>query len=146
MYSVEAFLTDAEEISIISAIENAERASSGEIRVHIENSTEKPTLERAKEVFLYLKMDLTKLHNAVLFYVAVDSKQFAIIGDTGIDERVPDNFWEDAKDIVLKYFSKNQVAKGLEEGILKVGEQLQEFFPYQIDDQDELPNTISVGQ
>ena len=145
MNTVESFLTTQQEQQIILAIQEAEKGTSGEIRVHIEKNTEKPTLERAKEVFLYLKMDQTKQRNAVLFYVAVESKQFAIIGDTGIDKVTPDNFWNEDMKLVTTLFSQNNNREALVQGINKVGEKLKQFFPHQSDDTNELSDTISKG-
>ncbi len=145
MNAVESFLTATQEKNVIKAIKNAENNTSGEIRVHIENKTEKPTLERAKEVFLYLKMDQTKQRNGVLFYVGVTSKEFAIIGDEGINNVVSDNFWDEEKKLVTAYLAQNNFEKGLIEGIIKVGEKLKHFFPYLTDDANELSDEISKG-
>jgi uncharacterized membrane protein len=145
MNNLESFLPDKAKKTIVEAIKEAEKNTSGEIRVHIENTTEKPTLERAKEVFLSLKMNQTQQKNGVLFYLDVTNKQFAILGDSGINKVVPPDFWEEAKQLVLEYLSKNQVEKALVSGILKVGEQLKQYFPYQKDDQNELPDDISIG-
>ncbi len=139
------FLSDSEKKVIVQAIEQAENNTSGEIRVHIESLTEKPTLERAKEVFLSLNMDQTQLQNGILFYVSVRNKQFAILGDSGIDKVVPPDFWVETKQIVLDAFSNNNIPQGLVEGILLVGKQLKQYFPYQEDDQNELSNEISIG-
>lgn len=141
-----SFLTKAEIHAVESAIKKAEKMTSGEIRVHIENTTEKPTLVRAKEVFLYLNMDVTRQKNAVLFYVAADNRTFAVIGDRGIDAVVPDTFWEDTKALVLHHFEKGAIKEGLIASIQKVGENLQHFFPYQKDDTNELPDDISIGK
>ncbi|MDD3722298.1 MAG: TPM domain-containing protein, partial [Lutibacter sp.] len=84
MSKIEDFLTPEQEQAIIKAIEVAEKNTSGEIRVHIERNTELPPLERALEVFHLLEMEKTELRNGVLFYVAVESKKFAILGDEGI--------------------------------------------------------------
>ena len=125
MSKVEDFLTAAEEKDIIKAIKTAENNTSGEIRVHIEKVTEKPPIERALEVFYFLEMDKTNQRNGVLFYIAVESKKFAIIGDEGINSRVPDNFWDTA--------------------IIEVGNKLKEFFPYKFNDTNELSDEISKG-
>ena len=145
MSKIEDFLTANEEQTIVSAINLAEKNTSGEIRIHIEKSTNKPPLERALEVFYFLKMDATKLRNGVLIYVAVESKKFAIIGDEGINNKVPTDFWEGEKELAFSYFLKNEYAKGIELVIEKIGEKLKEFFPYTFDDVDELPNGISKG-
>ena len=145
MSKVEDFLTQDEEAQIIDAIKTAEKNTSGEIRVHLEKTSDKDVLVRAKEVFYFLRMDETKDQNGVLFYVAVDDKKFSVLGDTGIDRVVPTNFWDSVKDSVIAQFSKQKYAQGLKNGILETGKKLQEFFPYQANDNDELSNEISLG-
>jgi uncharacterized membrane protein len=145
MSKVENFLTAKQEQGIIEAIKIAEKNTSGEIRIHIENSTNKPPMERALEVFYFLNMDRTILRNGVLFYIAVESKKFAILGDEGINKLVPDNFWDKEKELVLTHFAKLEFAKGLELAIIEVGKKLKTFFPYQSDDKNELPDEISKG-
>lgn len=145
MSKVEDFLTAAEEQQIIEAIRSAEKNTSGEIRVHLEKSTEKDALERAKEVFYFLKMDETKQQNGVLFYVAVDDKKFSVLGDKGIDSAVPDDFWNSIKNNVISEFSNGNYANGLKLGISETGLKLKEYFPYQSEDSNELPDEISLG-
>lgn len=145
MSATEAFLTPEEEIAIVEAISQAEKNTSGEIRVHIENHTEKPPLERAKEVFHTLGMDNTAIRNGVLFYVGVSDHTFAIIGDEGIDKAVETDFWDCTKDLVISDFKNKQFKDGLVSGILRAGEKLQHYFPIQDDDSNELSNEISKG-
>lgn len=143
MEHVEDFLTQEEEQKIVEAIVQAEKETSGEIRVHIENRAEKPCLERAYDVFNFLKMDKTKDKNGVLFYVDVQHQQFAVIGDKGIDDVVPDNFWDSVKDRVMVEFKKGNYLDGLILGIIEAGQKLQEFFPFHRDDKNELTNEVS---
>ncbi len=145
MSKVEDFLTKAEEEIIVSAIKDAEKQTSGEIRVHIENTNTKSCLERAEDVFYILGMDSTKDKNGVLFYVDVENKQFAVIGDTGIDKVVPEHFWESVRDRVTGEFAKGNYADGLVLGIIEAGQKLLEYFPYHHTDTNELSNEISKG-
>jgi uncharacterized membrane protein len=145
MSKVEAFLTPEEEQEIISAIRTAEKNTSGEIRIHIEASSEKNHYERALEVFHHLKMDNTKDANAVLVYIAVKDHQFVICGDKGINEVVPKDFWNTTKDIIQNHFKQGRYKQGIVDGVLKAGEELQSHFPWQTDDEDELSNEISKG-
>jgi len=146
MSKVEAFLTPEEEQEIISAIRTAETNTSGEIRIHIEASSEKKSHdERALEVFHLLKMNNTKDANAVLIYVAVKDKKFVIYGDVGINKVVPKDFWNTTKDVIQNHFKLGDFKQGIVDGILIAGEKLKEFFPWQIDDVDELSNEISKG-
>jgi uncharacterized membrane protein len=137
------FLTPEEENEVVQAIITAERNTSGEIRVHIENHTDKQPLDRAQEVFYQLGMNNTALQNGVLFYVGVQDHTFAIIGDKGINDLVEDNFWDKTKDIVISHFKNGQFKQGLVEGVLKAGEKLKVLFPSSDNNQDELPNEIS---
>ena len=145
MSKTEDFLTKEEEQEIVQAIVVAENNTSGEIRVHIEEHSEKSPLERAQEVFYKLEMDKTKDRNGVLFYVCVADKKFAIIGDEGINNVVDANFWNSTKEVVIANFKEKNFKKGLVDGILKAGERLKSYFPHKDDDENELSNEISKG-
>jgi uncharacterized membrane protein len=145
MSKVEDFLTQEEEQAIVSAICVAEKETSGEIRVHIEKTTSKPHYNRALEVFHLLKMNETELKNGVLIYVAVKDKSFVICGDQGINDVVPEDFWESTKDVMANQFKGGNFMQGLIDGVTKAGEQLQKYFPYQEGDINELSNEISKG-
>ena len=146
MYKVEDFLTKEEEQEIVSAIGIAEKNTSGEIRVHIEKETSIAPLDRAMEVFRKLQMENTQERNGVIIYVAIKSKQFAIYGDKGINEKVPADFWDTTKDTIISHFKNGNFKQGLIDGILNAGEQLQKYFPYAEGDTDELSNEISIGE
>ena len=143
MSKTEDFLTKLDEQEIVSSIVEAEKNTSGEIRVHIEEHSEKSPLDRAQEVFFELKMNETKDRNGVLFYVCVSDKKFAIIGDKGINEVVETDFWDCTKETVIANFKERNFKKGLVEGILRAGERLKKHFPFQSDDTNELSNEIS---
>lgn len=139
------FFSREEQQRILSAIKEAETDSSGEIRVHLESRCPGDVLDRAAYVFEKLKMHKTRLRNGVLFYLAVDDKKFAILGDMGINDLTPDDFWDRIRDRVIGFFHESRFVCGLEEGILMTGQALKEFFPYQPDDINELPDEISAG-
>lgn len=129
--------------AVEAAIAEAELNTSGEIRVHIEKSCPGEVLDRAALIFEKLGMHKTKLRNGVLFYVSSKDHKFAILGDVGINQKVPANFWDEIKEEMKNYFKMNNYEKALCSGILKAGEQLKKFFPWQKDDTDELSNEIS---
>ena len=91
------FFTPAQKTAMVAAIRQAEKDTSGEIRIHFENHCRKNVLDRAAQVFADLKMHKTALRNGVLIYVALEDKQLAILGDAGINAKVPDHFWDDKK-------------------------------------------------
>lgn len=143
MSKVEDFLSGKEEQEIVEAIIQAEKNTSGEVRVHIEKTTEISHYDRALEVFKMLKMFNTKRQNAVLIYLAVEDHKFVIYGDKGIHEVVPENFWDTTKDAIQEEFKQGNFKQGIIAGVLKAGEELKNHFPYEENDEDELPNEIS---
>lgn len=145
MSRVEDFLSVTDEQEIVEAILEAEKNTSGEIRVHIESHTRLDHYERAKEIFHLLKMDNTKEGNGVLLYVAVNDKKFSICGDKGINQVVPENFWEATKELIQSHFIEGNFKEGILQGVLKAGTELEKHFPWQHGDRNELSNEISKG-
>jgi uncharacterized membrane protein len=139
------FLGKEKEKLVVEAIKNAERETSGEIVVHIESSCKSQVLDRAAEVFKTLDLHKTKERNGVLFYMSIKDHKFAILGDSGINAVVPDNFWETTKDLVLEEFKRGAYAEGLAKGIEMAGNHLKQYFPFHKDDQNELSDEISYG-
>jgi len=143
--NITTFLTKEQKSQILDAIKAAEKETSGEIRLHIENRCKGDALDCAVFVFDKLEMHKTELRNGVLFYLAVKDRKFAILGDAGINAAVPDDFWDVVSNEVSKEFSQNHFAEGLIKGIQMAGEKLKAFFPYQADDTNELSDDISFG-
>ncbi|TCK66903.1 TLP18.3/Psb32/MOLO-1 phosphatase superfamily protein [Winogradskyella wandonensis] len=145
MSNLENFLTASEEEAVINAIREAEKNTSGEIRVHIEQNCDTNVYEHAMEVFHYLKMDNTKAQNGVLIYVAVDKKAFVIYGDKGINDVVGKDFWNTTRDTIANHFKSGKFAQGLIEGIQMAGKELSDHFPWYHGNTNELDNSISKG-
>ncbi|OBX22692.1 MULTISPECIES: TPM domain-containing protein [Bizionia] len=145
MSKIEEFLTADEEQAIIAAIREAEKNTSGEIRVHLEKTSKIDVFDRAMEVFHYLKMDNTKQQNGVLIYVAVEDRNFVIFGDKGINDVVSDDFWDSTRNAIQTQFKQGNFKQGLVDGILKAGNALEHHFPWGHNDKNELPDTISKG-
>jgi uncharacterized membrane protein len=139
------FFTQDQKLAITKAITQSELQTSGEIRLHIDSNCEVNVLDSATLIFRKLKMHKTELRNGVLFYLAVTDKKFAILGDKGINEKVPENFWDNIKELMLDYFKKQQFTEGLCKGIEMAGEKLKTHFPLQSNDNNELTNEISIG-
>ena len=143
MPEIKPFLSAADETEVIQAIREAESQTSGEIRVHLEGSFSGDAYSRAQEVFRQLKMDRTRERNGVLLYIAVESKRFVILGDSGIDKVVPSGFWDSTRDVIQGHFRKGDFKAGIVAGILSAGEELKAHFPWQSDDTNELSDAIS---
>lgn len=141
------FFSIAEKERIVQAVQQAEAQTSGEIRVHVESGVRgKSPLDRAKAVFQELGMTRTDLHNGVLIYLAVDDRKFAIIGDSGIDQVVPPDFWETTKEVMRGHFAQGRFLEGVLHGIASAGEHLKVHFPCSADDVNELTDEISEGK
>ena len=139
------FFSKEEKEQIKSAVQEAETATSGEIRVHIDNKCKGDVMDRAAWWFGKLDMQKTEQRNGVLFYLAVKDQKFAILGDAGINAVTPEGFWDNIKEKMVEHFSEGGFAMGLQEGILMAGEALKEHFPHQEDDVNELSDEISFG-
>lgn len=146
--SKRTFLDSHESAEIIAAIKQAERKTSGEIRVYIESKCRYVSaIDRASEIFDALKMERTDNHNAVLIYLAVKDRQVAIFGDHGIHKKTGDEFWEKEVAHMLEHFRKEHYATGICKAINDVGEALHYHFPYDNEtDKNELPDDIVFGK
>lgn len=142
--ALNSFLSKSEQAKVVKAIENAEKMTSGEIRVHVEPKCpiENP-YDRSVELFNKLKMYETKQRNAVLIYIAYKSRCFAIVGDSGINEKVPANFWDSEKDLLSKHLVAGKAAEGICLIIEQIGENLKNYFPCLDNDINEQSNEIS---
>lgn len=138
-----ALFTEQQQQQVQDAIAQAELNTSGEIRVHIDKRCKEEPMKMAIAVFEKLGMHKTEQRNAVLFYLAMDDKKLAILGDKGINEAVPTNFWDEIRDLMVSHFKKGEFTEGLSKGIVMAGEQLKSAFPYQSDDTNELSNEIT---
>ena len=140
------FLSSDDELAIVKAIQEAEKKTSGEVRVHIEKKCpKKDPIKRAINLFQKLRMHKTNLRNGVIVYVATEDHLLAIWGDEGIHAKVGQEFWESTLITLQEDFKTNQIKNGLTKALLDIGEKLQQHFPYQKDDKNELDDSISYG-
>ncbi|HET6722700.1 MAG TPA: TPM domain-containing protein [Chitinophagaceae bacterium] len=142
------FFSEEEKQQIIEAVRNAERMTSGEVRVFVENRCSyMDALDRAKEVFAELKMYETHDRNAVLMYVALKDKQLAIFGDEGIHSKLGNEYWNTEVKKMIDNFNKENYAEGIKQVVEDIGEALTQLFPYNNDtDKNELPDDIVFGK
>jgi len=145
MPNAKNFFTKEQQEDIRHAIMNAELDTSGEIRVHIENTCPGEVLDRALVIFNKLEMDKTDSRNGVLIYLAVKNRKFAIIGDKGINDVVTENYWDNIKNKMVNHFRENHFTEGLVEAITETGIQLKKYFPFKTDDKNELSDEISFN-
>jgi uncharacterized membrane protein len=141
------FFNKEQKEKLVEAIKEAEKLTSGEIRLYVESHCRfVHSLDRAVEVFASLKMHETHQRNAVLIYVALKDQQYAIYGDSGIHEKVGDDFWKQAAKKLVGHFKDGKIVEGLCACIHEIGLSLQEHFPHKKDDENELPDDIIFGK
>ncbi|WP_121245523.1 TPM domain-containing protein [Mucilaginibacter phyllosphaerae] len=138
-----AVFTEEEQQRIQKAVADAEKNTSGEVRVCMEKTCSEEALDRAAKYFAQLEMHKTKLRNGVLIYVATVDRKFAIIGDAGINSVVPANFWDTTKEEMLSQFKYGNLVEGIVAGIGIAGGQLKKYFPSVANDVNELPDDIA---
>ena len=132
--------------NITAAIRQAEKQTSGEIRLFIEDKCKGNVLDRAAIIFEKLEMHKTAARNGVLFYLAINDHQFAILGDAGINAVVKHGFWDEIKDTAIESFKKGDYSEGLIKGIGMAAEALKQYFPYDERDKNELSDEIIFGR
>ncbi len=137
------FFTKKEKAQILAAIQEAEKNTSGEIRVHLDYKARGPVYGHAQKVFQRIGMTKTAQRNGVLIYLATRDKKFAVLGDVGINEKVPEGFWNDVVGIMQSHFKQDKFAEGISEAALRIGEKLKAYFPHQANDKNELADGIS---
>jgi len=140
------FFTADEQRQITEAVAAAEKVTSGEIRVHLARKAGRNVYKAAITVFERLGMHRTELRNGVLIFLALKERGFAIIGDKGIDEKVPGDFWEETSRVMAAHFRRDDFAGGIAAGIASAGVKLAAHFPWQEDDVNELPDEISMEE
>jgi uncharacterized membrane protein len=138
-----ALFNDDEQQRIRRAVELAEKATSGEIRVCVEEKCSVEALDRAAQYFKKLDMHKTSLRNGVLIYLATADRKFAIIGDAGINQVVPLDFWDATKEAMLEHFKNGDLIEGIITGLNRSGRQLQQYFPSLANDRNELSDDIA---
>jgi uncharacterized membrane protein len=129
--------------AIAGAIAEAERQTSGEIRVHLERRAVGDAIAHARRAFHALGMHRTRDRNAVLVYLALDDRRFAIVGDAGVHVRVGSGFWDAARDALERDLRENRMRDGLIAAVGEIGRALGRHFPRHPDDRNELGDAVS---
>ena len=138
------FLAALDRERIVDAISTAERLTSGEIRVHIQPKAHGEIRHVAEKTFERLGMTKTAQRTGVLLFIACEEQRFAILGDEGIDARVPAGFWDEIATNLHDRFQRGELTEGIVDAIHSAGEQLRTYFPRAHDDVNELANDINI--
>lgn len=139
------WLAPEDERRVLAAIREAERMSSGEIRVHVDARCKGDPLEEARRWFAALGTSATAERNGVLLYFAVEDRKFAVAGDVGIHAAVGDEFWQALRDRLAERLREGRAGDGVVEAVLEIGRALAASFPRGAGDRNELPDDVSWG-
>ncbi len=139
------FLEKIDEPAVLAAVREAERATSGEVRVFVSRRRlrGREVTKRAHREFHRLDMDTTDERNAVLFYVVPRDHAFAVIGDEAVQAKCGGAFWAETAKLLEADFVEGRFTEGLVKGIRRAGELLARHFPKSDADRNELPDGIA---
>src|SRR5713101_4583843 len=115
------FLSQLDHDRIVAAIAESEKATSGQIRVHVTRRRPADLEARARRRFEKLGMTQTRHRNGVLIYIAPNLRQFQILGDTGVHEKCGDEFWKETAAEIETWFRKGEFTQGILHGVEKAG-------------------------
>ena len=138
------FLSLLDQKRIVGAIQSAEQQTSGEIRVHVQRRAGANIRMFAEKTFERLGMTKTAARNGVLLFIATEPRQFVILGDRGIDEKVPAGFWDEIAAKLTIRFKNGEFTDGIVEAIAAAGDHLKAYFPRAASDVNELSDDISI--
>jgi uncharacterized membrane protein len=134
---------------VVQCIKDAEAKTTGEIRVYVEHECKHgDAIDRAKEIFAELGMHKTEKRNAVIVYLAINSRKFAIFGDVEIYHKAGGaHFWQAAAQKMKTHLKDNDVTNALCTGVNELGLALATHFPYDpAVNKNELPDEIVFGK
>lgn len=142
------FFSDDDFLRISNKIKEAEKITSGEIRIslreHLKWSEKKKDIRKlAEEEFVKLNMHNTRDKTGILLFVVLGERKFYILADEGINSKVEQNTWDDVRNEIQSNFLSGNYTNGILIGIEKVGNILNKFFPIKSDDTNELSNKIN---
>jgi uncharacterized membrane protein len=140
-----AIFSDENLKAISEAIKTFETRTSGEIVISFNTTSNGQPYKAAKRIFKKANLHQTAERNATLIVLFLAEKKFAVYGDAGIHEKVPEGFWDETVSEMRRQFADGKMLDGLLVGIKELGENLAKYFPVATDDVNELSDDIQYG-
>lgn len=138
-------ISETDQTRIHDAVLHAEKLTSGEIRICIEDTCPLDVLDRSAFIFKKLAIHETKERNGILIYISIKDRKYAIIGDAGIHVHVKQEFWDQLGLEMVSYFKEGKISDGIIHAVHRAGEKLSSYFPFHGEDKNELSNDIYFG-
>ncbi|HEY7992693.1 MAG TPA: TPM domain-containing protein [Candidatus Eremiobacteraceae bacterium] len=131
---------------VVRAIVDAERNTTGQIRVSIAAPPWGSVRNAAERAFARLEMTRTPQRNGVLIFVVPARREFVILGDVAIHERVGQEFWERVASAMSERIRSGDLTDGIVHGVEASGVELAAHFPPDGGSgrDGSLPNTVDM--
>lgn len=147
---VKSFLSKQDLTAVAAAIGEAEKRTSGEIRVAIRQRRSKKekslSVEHlARHEFIHLGMMKTQERTGILIFILLESKEFFILADEHINQKVAPRSWDSVADAMARQFAKKEFRQGLLDAVRSVGDHLATHFPAKPGDTNELSNEVDIS-
>ena len=133
------FLSQIDHDKVVSTIADAEKRTSGEIRVWISHRETSNALESALRRFHKLGMHKAAERNGALVYISPRNRVFAVIGDKAVHEKCGDAFWNEVTAQLSADLKGGSFTDALTNAVRKIGVLLAVHFPRKPGEKSELP-------
>ncbi len=137
-----SLLSASQREAVASAVTRAEQRTSAELKVVIRRHGWDRIDRTAARVFHRLELDKTSGRNAVMILLVQANRELLIHGDTAIDTKVDQIFWDETRDVMVEAFRKGDFERGLVAGIERIADVLAEHFPPDDTPKNELSNEV----
>jgi putative membrane protein len=94
----------------------------------------------------FKKLTPTKGQTGVLIFVSLEENQAAVIADTGIASKLPENHWHTPHGMIIDAMKKGKHAEGIIAAVGAIGVELARYFPRLPDDENELPDRVTIDK
>ena len=116
---------------IIRALTVLSRRTSGEVRVHLSHAVfEKDVMAMALSLFAEFEMTRTPHRNAVLIYLNLRHRRFAIVADEGIHRALGQRYWDEMAVHLREDLLSTHFENALALSIYGLAESLAKYFPH----------------
>jgi len=135
---------------IVAHIGEKEKTTSGEIKISFRKKRglfeqSMPIEKLAVKEFNKLKLYKTVDRTGILIFVVFKSREFYIMGDSGINTKLPDDFWNNVKVQMQNDFKTGKFREGFITALDSIGIALSEHFPIKPGDTNEISNEININ-
>lgn len=112
-------------------------------RVFISGKEMEMAVQEAAEAQFYQNgVYRTREGTGVLIYVSVFERRVWVLGDRGINARIPEGYWKGVADTIVQGVREGRPAESICRAVARVAEVLAEKLPVKPGDTDELENLV----